>query len=282
MGTAPPGSGSGKARGLRRRQGTVGFKLKIPARPQLSRQGPRPRVRRASPGPFDFRRPVPLGDASRLGGGLRPRPSPPRLGLRVPRHLPGPERAGARRRGQLWPSRPPPCVPGGSGEGRGRGGAGHSPPSPAQSPRGPAAGAALGQCHPAGLGKDAPGSARSAEAPGARPQRPGAQSQTPRREEGSRPRGLPIFTPGPAPGVAHSRPGATRISGPLPASAGVSSLGMTQSCLSPGESWIGEGVPLASRFGGEGSGAGRSCPLKSRGGANGRALLPEARNPRRK
>lgn len=167
-----------------------------------------------------------------------------------------------------------------------RGGAGAGPdtrpPSPAQSPRGPAAGAALGQCHPAGLGKDAPGSARSAEAPGARPQRPGAQSQTPRREEGSRPRGLPIFTPGPAPGVAHSRPGATRISGPLPASAGVSSLGMTQSCLSPGESWIGEGVPLASRFGGEGSGAGRSCPLKSRGGANGRALLPEARNPRRK
>lgn len=38
------GSGSENVRGFRRRQGTVGFKLKIRARPQLSQQGPRPRA----------------------------------------------------------------------------------------------------------------------------------------------------------------------------------------------------------------------------------------------
>lgn len=220
MGTAPPGSGSGKARGLRRRQGTVGFKLKIPARPQLSRQGPRPRVRRASPGPFDFRRPVPLRDASRLGGGLRPRPSPPRLGLRVPCHLPGPERAGARRRGQLWPSRPPPCVPGGSGEGRAWGGAGHSPPAPPSPlrdlPREPPSGSATRQ-----------GWGRTRLAPRAprRPPEHGSSRPAPDlRPLGGRDRGRggsPSSPPAPRPGPrtpAREPPGSPDPCLPLPGS----------------------------------------------------------------
>lgn len=44
LGTEPPESRSENVRGFRRRQGTVGFKLKIRARPQLSHQGPRPRA----------------------------------------------------------------------------------------------------------------------------------------------------------------------------------------------------------------------------------------------
>lgn len=56
-GAEPPGLGSGRTLGLRRRQGTAGFKLKIPARRQLSCQGLRPRAGHAVPGPLDFRGP---------------------------------------------------------------------------------------------------------------------------------------------------------------------------------------------------------------------------------
>lgn len=78
---------------------------------------------------------------------MRIRPSGLCSGPPAPRHLPGRELAGARRRGQSGPSHlPPPCVPGGSGAGRGRGGAralAPAPPSPlrtrhASRPQGPA------------------------------------------------------------------------------------------------------------------------------------------------
>lgn len=77
MGAAPPGLGSGKARRLRKRQGTVGFKLKIPARPQLSRRAPAPAPGAPPRVPSTFGDPYAWGTRQGWAGGCGPDPPRP-------------------------------------------------------------------------------------------------------------------------------------------------------------------------------------------------------------
>lgn len=207
LGTVPAGLGSGKARGFCTLQGTVGFKLKIPARPQLSLQGPRPR--RASPGPLDFRRLRSPGDVPGLGGGLRTRPSqpparPPSPGTQPRATYPAGsvrERGAAGSAGRaalLLPASRAAPERGGAGAGPG-----HSPP-PRPVPSGPAAGAAPGPATSAGGRRTilALPSWQRAEEPGLSPV--GTPSRTPspgaggeRCRGGSAPSPLSPLAPGP-------------------------------------------------------------------------------------
>ncbi|TKC42505.1 hypothetical protein EI555_000986 [Monodon monoceros] len=191
----------------------VGFKLKIPARPQLSRQGPRPRAGRASPGPLDFQRPRSLRDAPRLGRGVED----PTLSVPVPASRPRatyPAGSLQERGAAGTPGRTALPLPA-SGEAPGWAGPGRDPdtrPRPAQSSGDPPREPPPGPAKVAGRERDAPGSARSAEAPEARPQSGGREERcrggSPLSPQASRP-GLPspAREPPRAPPPACLRPG---------------------------------------------------------------------------
>lgn len=228
------GIGERKDSAFRRRQGPAGFKLKIPARPQLSRQGPRPRAGRASPGPRDFPRPRSLGDAARLGGAEAPTRPAPRPAPLTGRSV---QERGAAGRSDEPPSSSlrPWRLRSGAGPGRGP----DTRPRPRPAPRGPAAGAAPGPRHPARRERDAPGPARAAEAPGAQPQ-PGRRPIADPPGAGSAVLGAPHPRAQGCPLRPWSRPEPRPHFCLRP----VSSLGWPGAACPPGEVASEEGVPL--------------------------------------
>ncbi|XP_061037485.1 basic salivary proline-rich protein 2-like [Eubalaena glacialis] len=180
---------------------------------RLSRQGPRPRAGRASPGPLDFQRPRSLGDAPRLGRGGED----PTLSVPVPASRPRatyPAGSLQERGAAGTPGRTALPLPA-SGEAPGWAGPGRDPdtrPRPAQSSGDPAREPPPGPAKVAGRERDAPGSARSAEAPEARPQSGGRKERcrggSPLSPQAARP-GLPspAREPPRAPPPACLRPG---------------------------------------------------------------------------
>ena len=252
----------------------VGFKLKIPARPQLSRPGPRPRAGRASPGPLDFQRPRSLGDAPRLGR----EGEDPTLSVPVPASRPRatyPAGSLQERGAAGTPGRTALPLPA-SGEAPGWAGPGRDTdtrPRPAQSSEDPAREPPPGPSKVAGRERDAPGSARSAEAPEARPQSGGRKA----RCRG----GVPTLTPGPAPGAALSGSGAAPSPAPRLPPPGSHPCGWRGAAAPRGKVRSADFL-CASSLGEEAGGLGGLALWEPRWGQRQGLPLPEARNPRRK